>query len=97
MNATKTVQLIEKLTAEANISKNTAIELLEYIEKKQTDNVTKDYFTAVIKRVEEKIKSVEEKIKSVEEKLRTEIKGLRLFTGFNTALLIAIMIRLFLS
>ena len=101
MSATQTVQLIEKLTAEANISKNTAVELVEYIEKKQTDTVTKDYFAAEIKSGKDKIKGVEEKlraeIKSVEEKLRAEIKGLRLFTGFNTVMLITIMAKLFLS
>ncbi len=89
MSAAKALHLIEKLT-EANISKETATELLEYVEQKQTNAVTKDYFEA-------RITSVEDKITGVEEKLEAKITGLKLFTGFNTALLLAILARLFLG
>ena len=37
------LHLIEKLT-EADISKETATELLEFVEQKQTNLVTKDHF-----------------------------------------------------
>ena len=89
MSAAKTLHLIEKLT-EANISKETATELLEYVEQKQADTVTRDYFEA-------KITALEDKITALEDKLEDKIIGLRLFTGFNTALLLAVLAKLFLA
>ena len=93
MSAAKTLHLIEKLT-EANISKETATELLEYVEQKQADTVTRDYFEAKITALEDKLKA---KITALEDKLEAKIIGLRLFTGFNTALLLAVLAKLFLA
>ena len=104
MSAAKTLHLIEKLT-EANISKETATELLEYVEQKQADTVTRDYFEAKITALEDKLKAkitaledkLEDKITALEDKLEDKIIGLRLFTGFNTALLLAVLAKLFLA
>ncbi len=115
MGASQTLQLIEKLT-EANIPKETATELLEFVEQKQTDLVTKDYFETKIDAVESglsaridavesglnaRINAVESGLKAridaVESGLNIKINGLRLFVGFNTALSLAILIKLFLG
>ena len=72
--------MIEKLT-EADIPKETATELLEFVEKKQTNLVTKDHLEARMAATDAKI-----------EKLDTKIIGLMLFLGFNTTLLVALII-----
>ena len=72
--------MIEKLT-EADIPKETATELLEFVEKKQTNLVTKDHLEARMAATDAKI-----------EKLDTKITGLMLFLGFNTSLLVALII-----
>ena len=110
MSASQTIHLIEKLT-EANIPKKTAMELLEYVERQQTDLVTKDYLDIKIEAVDAKIEAVETKIEAVETKiealdtkidtkvegLETKINGVKLFIGFNTALSLAIIAKLFLG
>ncbi len=107
MSATQTLHLIEKLT-EANIPKETATELLEYVEQKQTDLVTKDYFEARITSVEDKltaakdelnvkITAVEDKLTATKDELNAKFTGLKLFMGFNTALLLAVIGKLFLG
>ena len=45
MSASQTLRLIEKLT-EANIPKETATELLEFVEQSQKGAVSKDYVDA---------------------------------------------------
>ena len=82
VGVTQTLDLVEKLT-KANIPKQTATELLEFVELKQTDLVTKDYFEA--------------RITAVKDELNAKITGLKLFVGFNTALLMAILIKLFVD
>ena len=57
MSASQTIHLIEKLT-EANIPKETAMELLEYVERQQTDLVTKDYLDIKIEAIDTKINGV---------------------------------------
>ena len=71
MSASQTLHSIEKLT-EANIPKETATELLEFVEQAQKGAVSKDYVDA-------------------------RFEGLVLFVGFNTALLIAVLVKLFLG
>ena len=89
MGVTQTLDLVEKLT-KANIPKQTATELLEFVELKQTDLVTKDYFEA-------RMTTTDSKIKAVKDELNAKITGLKLFVGFNTALLMAILIKLFVD
>ena len=121
MSASQTIHLIEKLT-EANIPKKTAMELLEYVERQQTDLVTKDYLDIKIEAVDAKIEAVETKIEALDTKidtkvealetkiealdtkidtkvegLETKINGVKLFIGFNTALSLAIIAKLFLG
>ena len=124
MSASQTIHLIEKLT-EANIPKKTAMELLEYVERQQTDLVTKDYLDIKIEAVDAKIEAVETKIEAVDTKIEavetkiealdtkidtkvevletkiealdTKINGVKLFIGFNTALSLAIIAKLFLG
>ena len=85
MSASQTIHLIEKLT-EANIPKETAMELLEYVERQQADLVTKDYLDIKIEGIDTKIESLD-----------TKINALKLFIGFNTALSLAIIAKLFLG
>ena len=138
MGVVQTLDLVEKLT-EANIPKQTATELLEFVEHKQTDLITKDYFEArmittdsKIDKLNAKIVGVEDELKAkivgvedrlstkivaikdelnakivgvedklsakiiaVKDELNAKITGLQLFVGFNTALLMAILIKLF--
>ena len=89
MGVTQTLDLVEKLT-KANSPKQTATELLEFVELKQTDLVTKDYFEA-------RMTTTDSKIKAVKDELNAKITGLKLFVGFNTALLMAILIKLFVD
>ncbi len=81
MGVVQTLDLVEKLT-KANSPKQTATELLEFVKLKQTDLVTKDYFEA-------KMTTTDSKIKAVKNELNAQITGLKLFVGFNTALLMA--------
>ena len=122
MGVTQTLDLVEKLT-KANIPKQTATELLEFVELKQTDLVTKDYFEARMTTTDSKIKAVKNdltakitaakdelnakitavkdelnaKITAVKDELNAKITGLKLFVGFNTALLMAVLIKLFVD
>ena len=132
MSASQTLDLIEKLT-QAHIPKETATDLLEFVEKKQTDLVTKDHFEArmdafearmattdaKIDKLDMKIITVKDelnakidkldmkivgvkneldaKIVSVKNELNARITGMMLFLGFNTSLLIAMAIKVFLG
>ena len=110
MSASQTIHLIEKLT-EANIPKETAMELLEYVERQQTDLVTKDYLDIKIEAIDTKIEGLDTKIEALDTKIdtkvegldtkikavETKINGLKLFIGFNTALSLAIIAKLFLG
>ena len=103
MSASQTIHLIEKLT-EANIPKETAMELLEYVERQQTDLVTKDYLDIKIEAIDTKIEAIDTKIDTKVEALdtkieavETKINGLKLFIGFNTTLSLAIIAKLFLG
>ena len=96
MSASQTIHLIEKLT-EANIPKETAMELLEYVERQQTDLVTKDYLDTKIEGLDTKIEGLDTKIDTKVEALETKINALKLFIGFNTALSLAIIAKLFLG
>ena len=98
MSASQTLHLIEKLT-EADIPKETATELLEFVEKRQTDLVTKDHFEARMDAFEArmaatdaKIDKLDMKIASVKNELGAKITGIMLFLGFNTTLLAALII-----
>ena len=84
MSASQTLHLIEKLT-EADIPKETATELLEFVEKKQTNLVTKDHLEA-------RMAATDAKIIAVKNELGAKITGLMLFLGFNTSLLVALII-----
>ena len=108
------LHLIEKLT-QAHIPKETATDLLEFVEQKQTDLVTKDHFEArmdafearmaatdaKIDKLDTKIAGVKNeldaKIVSVKNELNARITGIMLFLGFNTSLLIAMAIKVFLG
>ena len=129
LNVIQTLDLVEKLT-EASSPKQTATDLLEFVELKQIDLVTKDYFearmtttdakvdklnakiTAVKDELNAKITAVKNelnakitaatnelnaKITAVKDELNAKITGLQLFVGFNTALLMAILIKLFVD
>ena len=118
MGASQTLHLIEKLT-EANISKETATELIEFVEQAQKGTVSKDYIDARFEGLEASIdarfesleskfkgleasvntrfESLESKFKSLEASVNAKIMGLRLFLGFNTALLLAVLAKLFLT
>ena len=79
--------------------KETATELLEFVEKKQTDLVTKDHLEARMAATDAKIDKLDMKIVAVKDelnakidKLDTKIVGLMLFLGFNTTLLAALII-----
>ena len=87
MSASQTLHLIEKLT-EADIPKETATELLEFVEQKQTDLVTKDHLEARMAATDAKIEKLDAKI----DKQDTKIIGIMLFLGFNTSLLVALII-----
>ena len=134
MSASQTLHLIEKLT-EADIPKETATELLEFVEKKQTNLVTEDYLearmaatdakiitvkseldakidkldmkivavknelNAKIEKLDAKIDKLDMKVVAVKNELNakidkqnTKINGLMLFLGFNTTLLVALII-----
>ena len=105
MSASQTLHLIEKLT-EADIPKETATELLEFVEKKQTNLVTEDYLEARMAATDAKIGKLDMKLVSIKseldakiekldakiEKQNTKITGLMLFLGFNTSLLVALII-----
>ena len=114
MSASQTLHLIEKLT-QAHIPKETATDLLEFVEQKQTELVTKDYFEArmaatdakidkldmkIIAGKDElnaKIDKLDMKIAGVKNELNARITGMMLFLGFNTSLLIAMAIKVFLD
>ena len=100
MGASQTLHLIEKLT-EANISKETATELIEFVEQAQKGTVSKDYIDARFEGLEASIdarfESLESKFKGLEASVNAKIMGLRLFLGFNTALLLAVLAKLFLT
>ena len=111
MDVVQTLNLVEKLT-KANSPKQTATELLEFVELKQTDLVTKDYFEARMTTTDSKIKEVKNdltakitavkdelnaKITAAKDELNAQITGLKLFVGFNTALLMAVLIKLFVD
>ena len=107
MSASQTLHLIEKLT-EAHIPKETATDLLEFVEQKQTDLVTKDHFEARMAATDAKIdkldmkiagvkNELDAKIVSVKNELNGRITGMMLFLGFNTSLLIAMAIKVFLG
>ena len=117
------LHLIEKLT-EADIPKETATELLEFVEKKQTNLVTEDHLEArmaatdakiitakneldakigkldmklvsIKSELDAKIGKLDAKIEKLDakiEKQNTKITGLMLFLGFNTSLLVALII-----
>ncbi len=89
MSAAQTIHLIDKLS-EAKIPKETATELLEYVEQKQTNLATKDYFEA-------RIAALEDKIIAIAEKLESKVLGLRLFSAFHTTLVLAVLTKLFLD
>ena len=72
MSASQTLHLIEKLT-EADIPKETATELLEFVEQKQTDLITKDYFEARMAATDAKIDKLDMKIVSVKNELSAKI------------------------
>ena len=115
MSASQTLHLIEKLT-EADIPKETATELLEFVEKKQTNLVTEDYLEARMAATDAKIDKLDMKIGKLDAKtgeldakigeldakigkldvktgkLSARITGLMLFLGFNTSLLVALII-----
>ena len=96
MGASQTLHLIEKLT-EAHIPKETATDLLEFVEQKQTELVTKDYFEARMAATDAKIDKLDMKIAGVKNELNARITGMMLFLGFNTSLLIAMAIKVFLG
>ena len=92
------LHLIEKLI-EADIPKETATELIEFVEKKQTNLVTKDHLEARMAATDAKIITAKneldakiEKLDAKIEKQNTKITGLMLFLGFNTSLLVALII-----
>ena len=75
MSASQTLHLIEKLT-EADIPKETATELLEFVEKKQTNLVTEDYLEARMAATDAKIGKLDMKIVSVKNELDAKIDKL---------------------
>ena len=68
MSASQTLHLIEKLT-EADIPKETATELLEFVEKRQTNLVTEDYLEARMAATDAKIDKLDMKVVSVKNEL----------------------------
>ena len=68
MSASQTLHLIEKLT-EADIPKETATELLEFVEKRQTDLVTKDHFEARMDAFEARMAATDAKIDKLDMKI----------------------------
>ena len=61
MGVVQRLDLVEKLT-EANSPKQTATEYLEFVEHKQTDLITKDYFEARMTTTDSKIDKLNAKI-----------------------------------
>ena len=82
MSASQTLHLVEKLT-KAKIPKETAAELLEFVEQSQKGTVSKDYRDA--------------RFEGIEVSVNARFTGLRLFVAFNTALLIAVLVKLFVG
>ena len=75
MSASQTLHLIEKLT-EADIPKETATELLEFVEKRQTNLVTEDYLEARMAATDAKIDKLDMKVVSVKNELDAKIDKL---------------------
>ena len=104
MSASQTLHLIEKLT-EAKIPKETATELLEFVEQAQKGTVSKDYIDARFEGLEASVNarfegleaSVNARFEGLEASVKARFTGLSLFTAFNTALLIAVLAKLFLG
>ena len=133
MSASQTLHLIEKLT-EANIPKETAAELLEFVEQAQKGTVSKDYIDARFEGLEASVNarfetlearfegleasvnarfegleasvnarfegleaSVNARFEGLEASVKAQFTGLRLFVAFNTALLIAVLVKLFVG
>ena len=104
MSASQTLRLIEKLT-EANIPKETATELLEFVEQSQKGAVSKDYVDARFDGLEASINArfegleanVNARFEGLESSVNARFKGIVLFVGFNTALLVAVLVKLFLG